>query len=68
MQVPSTASHVEVVSGLAPSVHAFVVWNAQQLQAVHPFVPTVHAAKDSKRRNKKNRSFSLELLIISFSV
>ena len=46
MEVPSTANPVEIVSGMAPAVHGFLVWNGKPrpLQAAHPFVPTVHAA------------------------
>ncbi|CAK9042350.1 Altronate dehydratase (D-altronate hydro-lyase) [Durusdinium trenchii] len=42
MEVPSTANQVEILAGLAPAVHCFLVWNGKQL-AAHPFVPTVHA-------------------------
>ena len=41
-EVPSTANQVEILAGLAPAVHCFLVWNGKQL-AAHPFVPTVHA-------------------------
>lgn len=50
MEVPSMANHVEIISGIAPTVHCFLVWNGKKLrplQAAHPFVPTLHvAAKD----------------------
>ena len=49
-KVPSMANHVEIISGIAPTVHCFLVWNGKKLrplQAAHPFVPTLHvAAKD----------------------
>lgn len=41
------ANSVEMVSGLAPAVHCFLVWNGKKLrpmQAAHPFVPTIHVS------------------------
>ena len=41
------ANSVEMVSGLAPAVHCFLVWTGKKLrpmQAAHPFVPTIHVS------------------------
>eukprot|EP00439_Symbiodinium_sp_Y106_P010372 s4408_g1.t1 len=47
MEVPSTASSVEIVAGLAPAVHCFVTWlDDRGLQPAHPFVPTVHVTEE----------------------
>ncbi len=46
-KVPSMANSVEMVSGLAPAVHCFLVWTGKKLrpmQAAHPFVPTIHVS------------------------
>jgi len=46
VEIASTMSWVEVISGLGPAVHCFLTWlgEAGQLgmQPGHPFVPTVH--------------------------
>jgi len=50
MEVPSTASSVEIVAGLAPAVHCFVTWlDDRGLQPAHPFVPTVHVTEEDGR-------------------
>lgn len=44
------ANAVEILSGLAPAVHCFLIWKGKKLQPLqaHPFVPTIHVAvKDS---------------------
>ncbi|CAJ1351749.1 unnamed protein product, partial [Effrenium voratum] len=45
MEVPSTASYLEVVCGMAPGVHCFLAWEAALgggcRPPAHPFVPTV---------------------------
>lgn len=63
MEVPSMANHVEIISGIAPTVHCFLVWNGKKLrplQAAHPFVPTLHvAAKDGTQHPEVDATVEL---------
>ena len=58
------ANPVEIVSGLAPAVHCFLVFNGKKrypLQAAHPFVPTIHVAVKEGRFWKFDQSYTVFL-------